>query len=118
MDRQVAANFYRRRADLSLEDADFAACCLELHPEAVRREEAEKALRDAFVRPAFDPVMEAESDRLDADSYAAWDGVVRFNAATMADLVAKIDFLKSHDCEIDHDELLADLARVFGGSAA
>ena len=118
IDRLVAADFHRRRANLSAEDADYAACCLELHPEAVRREESEKAMRDGFIPPAFDPLVEAESDRLENSSHAAWEAVTRFKAATLPDLVAKITYLKSEDCEIDHDELLSDLARIFGEGRA
>ena len=109
IDVLVAADFFRRRANLSREDADYAACCLELHPEAVRREEAEQAIRDSFTPPLFDPIVEAESDRLESESHTAWEGVTRFKASALPDLVAKITYLKSEDCEIDHDELLADL---------
>lgn len=114
IDVLVAADFNRRRADLSREDADYAACCLELHPEAERRKAIEKEMRDSFVRPEFDPAVMAENSRLENESCDAWERVAFFKATTLPDLLAKVAFLKAEDCPIDHDQMLADLARVFG----
>ncbi|MFY9350516.1 MAG: hypothetical protein WBL20_19215 [Sphingobium sp.] len=114
MDVLVAADFNRRRDDLGREDADLVACCLELHPEAVRRREAEAAMRESFIKPEIDPAVWAECERLESESNKAWERVAFFKAATLPDLTAKINFLKSEECPIEHDDLLADLARIFG----
>ena len=118
IDVLVAADFDRRRHDLSGEDPEYAACCMELHPQAVRRANAEKALRENFAAPEIDPQIWAECERLEAASLAAWNSVVCFEAENLSNLIAKIEYLRSEDCEVDHAELLADLARIYGSAQA
>lgn len=97
-----------------------------------------QSAHDVFYRATFEPTWEAanatakrtgerlghliptyirdEDKRLEDAAYAAFREVSDFAAATPADLVAKIEFLKDRDIDIDHDRLLADLRRVFGES--
>lgn len=99
---------------------DYAQCRRELFKGIGKRIMQEHEIREGFT---FSPStempadMDAEYDRLDALNSAAWRNVVEFDAATPGDLIAKVAFLKAHQCDVDHDDLLADLHRIFGEPA-
>lgn len=99
---------------------DFIACCRELFQAICQRIAQEHEIKEGFTfsEVADMPAdIEAEHDRLENLNYAAFRAVTEFEAATPGDLMTKVAFLKEHDCEIDHAEMLADLARVFGRAA-
>lgn len=99
---------------------DYAQCCRELFKGIGKRIMQEHEIREGFT---FSPALEmpadidAEHDRLEAANHAAWRAVVDFPSSSPGDLIAKVMFLKAQDAELDHDDLLADLARIFGGVA-
>lgn len=86
--------------------------------------EREVAAGEAFPKTHMDIAgkipaeIGAEEKRLETESYAAFRAVANFKAATPGDIFAKIEFLKSRECEIDHDQMLADLRRVFGWASS
>ncbi|WP_311270516.1 hypothetical protein [Sphingobium sp. WCS2017Hpa-17] len=110
--------------DILPEHDDFRECCRELVGAIGKRLEQEHAIKDAFPKAHMDIAshipadIRAEEKRLETESYAAFRAVANFQAATPGDLIAKIEFLKSQDCEIDHDQMLADLRRVFGWASS
>lgn len=67
----------------------------------------------AIVAPAQ---IEAEHKRLEDANYAAFKRVADFEPTTAGDLIAKVEFTKSQEVELDPDQMLADLHRVFGGA--
>lgn len=69
---------------------------------------------DILVKDFVPPKIAAEEKRLDGISASAFCAVADFKASTPADIIAKIEFHKSRDCELLHDHMLADLRRVFG----
>lgn len=75
---------------------------------------AEDQFQRAVVAGSKSPEIAREEKRLQDASHAAFKAVYNFAAATPVDLIAKIEFLKSRDIDIDHDQMLADLRRVFG----
>jgi len=97
---------------------DYAQCCHELFIKGIgKRIMREQEIRKGFTfsELADTPAdIEAEHDRLEKASYAAWCAVADFEAATPGDLIAKVTVLKAQDANLDHDEMLADLRRVFG----
>lgn len=100
---------------------DYAQCCHELLIKGIgKRIMRENEIREGFTFSAMLEMpadIEAEHERLEKANYAAWLAVASFEAATPGDLIAKITLLKAQDAELHHDEMLADLARVFGGAA-
>lgn len=58
--------------------------------------------------------LDAEQERLTDLSYAAMKSVDDFPVTTLADLIAKTQFGKETDGQIDHDALIADLRRIAG----
>lgn len=100
------------------EDDNFRRCCRELIQGIAARFVAEQEIRDRFeFNPGreLDPAVDAEMTRLEQIDHEAWEALTRFPAATLGELVAKTEFLRSLDCEIDHNELLADLTRIWNG---
>ena len=120
VDVRIALGFAE---DILPEHDDFRECCRELAGAIGKRMEQEHAIKEAFPKTHMDIASQipadirAEEKRLETESHAAFGVVANFRAATPGDLIAKVEFLKSQDCEIDHDQMLADLRRVFGGAA-
>jgi len=103
------------------DDADLQTCCEELFRAIGKRISAESEIRNNFSFSADDAMPAAisgEHDRLESLSYQAYREVTDFEASTPGDLIAKITFLQSIDCELEHEEVLADLARIFGGRSS
>lgn len=101
-------------------ESDYVLCCRELVRLIGQRISQERDIKAEFQRPKVYPAqmiapeIEREEKRLEQASHAAFKAVYNFAAATPVDLIAKIEFLKSRDIDIDHDQMLADLRRVFG----
>lgn len=117
----TADSFHVRLAMSMVGDAgvdDYAQCCHELFIKGIgKRIMREQEIRKGFTfsELADTPAdIEAEHDRLEKASYAAWCAVADFEAATPGDLIAKVTVLQAQDANLDHDEMLADLRRVFG----
>lgn len=93
---------------------DWRRAARELN-DAVDRRDAEiaKIKADNPLRPVPQSIRDG-LDQVEQASYEAFSAVVDFPAATVADLRAKIEYCKSADCDLEHDQMLADLARVFG----
>lgn len=106
-------------ADLAVAD-DYVLCCRELVLLIGKRIFQESDIKAEFEQPKvypaqlIPPEIAREEKRLQDASHAAFKAVYDFSAATPADLIAKIEFLKARDIDIDHDQMLADLRRVFG----
>lgn len=113
-DRQYVnlAKQWATRTDLHREDPDFVKALAELLPEAKAREERIAAMRQSTVAPELDAGIEAENERLELIEAAAHEELTGYKASTLADLIAKVSFLKEIDGQIDHDDLLADLERI------
>ncbi|QJR01157.1 hypothetical protein HH800_02440 [Sphingobium yanoikuyae] len=100
--------------------SDYVSCCREMVSLINKRMDEQDRVRAEFeqskVYPAqlISPEIAREEKRLGDASHAAFKAVYNFAAAAPADLIAKIEFLKSRDIDIDHDQMLADLRRVFG----
>lgn len=62
--------------------------------------------------------LDAEQERITDLSYAAMKAVDDFPVTTLADLMAKTEFGKETDGQIDHEALLADLRRIAGRAMA
>lgn len=96
---------------------DFVECCRELFKAISKRFAQEHEIRECFV---FSPSADIPSDikakynRLGKASGSAFRAVLEFQARSAADLIAKVQFLKEQDCDVDHDDLLADLFRLVG----
>lgn len=110
----LIAERFNRHPNLAGEDPSLVRCCAELHPQALARSRRADELRRDFVPPKIDQAIWSENKRLEEESGAAFRAVIEFEPRSINDLVAKVTFLKEQDLEIDHDEMLADLARVFG----
>ncbi|WP_341897353.1 hypothetical protein [Sphingobium sp. YR657] len=98
------------------DEEDFTLCCRELVRGIGHRFAAEQEIRDRFEFShdgPFDPAIDAEMKRLEQLDQPAWDAVIRFPAVTLGDLVAKVEFLQSQECDVDHAELLTDLTRIW-----
>ncbi|WP_313229151.1 hypothetical protein [Sphingobium yanoikuyae] len=106
-------------ANLTVMD-DYVLCCRELVMLIGKRIFQERDIKAEFEQPKvypaqlIPPEITREEKRLQDASHAAFKDVYSFAAATPADLIAKIEFLQSRDIDIDHDQMLADLRRVFG----
>ena len=98
--------------DMSLEDPEFVECCLELAPAAKERDDKVKRMRDSFAPEQFSQALEDEYGKFDDADADAYGALIGFEATTLADLTAKIAFMKERGCDIDHDDLLADLSRI------
>ena len=62
--------------------------------------------------------LDAEQDRLTNASYAAMRAVEEFPAATIHDLIAKVEFAGETEGRVEPEELLADLRRIAGRATA
>ena len=100
--------------------SDYVSCCREMVSLINKRMDEQDRVKAEFeqlkVYPAqlIPPEIAREEKRLQDASHAAFKDVYSFAAATPADLIAKTEFLKARDIDIDHDQMLADLRRVFG----
>ncbi|KZC82907.1 hypothetical protein AYR46_03100 [Sphingobium yanoikuyae] len=100
--------------------SDYVSCCREMVSLINKRMDEQDRVKAEFEQPKvypaqlIPPEIAREEKRLQDASHAAFKDVYSFAAATPADLIAKIEFLKSRDIDIDHDQMLADLRRVFG----
>jgi hypothetical protein len=105
---------------MSLEDPEFVKCCTELWPAAQEREAKITALRSLKVAEKDERLaaVEAEYDRLENLSFAAFDALRQFKPTCTADLIAKVEFLKASECVIDADDMLAALRAIAGEAAA
>ena len=63
-------------------------------------------------------LLDAEQDRLTNASYDAMRAVEEFPAATIHDLIAKVEFAGETEGRSEPEELLADLRRIAGRAAA
>jgi hypothetical protein len=100
--------------------SDYVSCCREMVSLINKRMDEQDRVKAEFEQPKvypaqlIPPEIAREEKRLEGASHAAFKDVYNFAAAAPADLIAKIEFLKSRDIDIDHDQMLADLRRVFG----
>lgn len=100
--------------------SDYVSCCREMVSLINKRMDEQDRVKAEFDQPKIypaqliSPEIAREEKRLEDASHAAFKAVYNFAAATPADLIAKIEFLKARDIDIDHDQMLADLRRVFG----
>lgn len=100
--------------------SDYVSCCREMVSLINKRMDEQDRVKAEFDHPKvypaqlISPEIAREEKRLQDASHAAFKEVYDFAAATLADLIAKIEFLKARDIDIDHDQMLADLRRVFG----
>lgn len=100
--------------------SDYVLCCREMVSLINKRMDEQDRVKAEFDQPKvypaqlISPEIAREEKRLQDASHAAFKAVYNFAAATPADLFAKIEFLKSRDIDIDHDQMLADLRRVLG----
>lgn len=62
--------------------------------------------------------LDAEQDRLTNASYDAMRAVEEFPAATIHDLIAKVEFAWETEGRIEPEEILVDLRRIAGSAAA
>lgn len=62
--------------------------------------------------------LDAEEDRLNDVSYRAMRAVEEFPAATIHDLIAKVQFAEETDGRFEPDDLLPDLHRIAGRAVA
>ena len=100
--------------------SDYVSCCREMVSLINKRMDEQDRVKAEFEQPKVHPAqlispeIAREEKRLEDASHAAFKAVYNFAAAAPADLIAKIEFLKARDIDIDHDQMLADLRRVFG----
>lgn len=96
---------------------DFVECCHELFKAVSQRLRQEQEIRDRFifeVEGEVPPVIKAEHEWLSDISHAAFRAVCHFQPRNPADLIAKVEFLKEQETDIDPDDMLADLRALFG----
>ena len=106
---------------LSNQKDDFIECCRELFRAISERFVEAQKIRDGFVAlpiPEIAPHIEAKYRRLEKARDAAYQRVLDFKPRSHADLIAKVEFLKEHDCEINHDDLLSALACISTAASA
>lgn len=112
---QVAAA--KTAADIGSEglySPEYAACCAELRG-LVEDREAQRASLDELYGIA---ALVAEDERLSELAYQALQKVEAFPAETIADLLAKIDFIEGTGGQLDADMLRADLRHINGEDVA
>ncbi|MAM39548.1 MAG: hypothetical protein CL949_13835 [Erythrobacter sp.] len=108
---QVAAA--KTAADIGSEglySPDYAACCAELRGLVAEREAQRTSLDELHGIAA----LVAEDERLSELAWQALQKVEAFPAETIADLLAKIDFIEETGGQIDAEMLRADLRHING----
>lgn len=103
--------------DIESENDDYRECARELLSLFGKRCAQEHEIKKGFVFSELADMpadIEVEHDRLEKAGAETWRAVAEFEAATPGDLIAKVAFLKTQDDNLDPDEMLADLRRVFG----
>lgn len=100
--------------------SDYVSCCREMVSLINKRMDEQDRVKAEFEQPKvypaqlISPEITREEKRLQDASHAAFKAVYDFAAASPGDLIAKIEFLKARDIDIDHGQMLSDLRRVFG----
>lgn len=113
-DQVIAAQTAANAKPETLYSAEYAACCDELR-ELVKHREAQKEAIGA--KHGIDALL-AEDDRLGELAYQALGAIEAFPAATVSDLLAKIDFIEETGGQLDMDMIRADLRRISGEDVA
>ncbi|WP_293920635.1 hypothetical protein [Sphingobium sp. UBA5915] len=113
-DQVAAAKSAVEMKPAALYSQEYAACCAELR-NLVAEREAERVSVDQ--KHGISALLE-ENNRLSDAAFEALCLVELFEARTITDLVAKVDFIEETSGQVDIETLRADLLRISGEGRA